>query len=389
MCVLSYAQAENVMTHSNTQFELTPPVPPRASPSKGQRRFNQLTKKIDALKQQLREWQEGVSAYDRAVAADYMPLMDAFDAQRRDFAYLLDQAHDNKLFKKRDKAKLRHLICTLVDELLARKDDAELKALHDRYSDVTFDEKNEVAGDTAKVMMEDMFGIEFPDEIDVNDPEQVRAYAQRRLDEAQAKAESRRAKLKKSPRQVEREQRQEAEALNIRKSIQDVYRKLAAALHPDRERDDTQRQRKTELMQRVNVAYNKKDLLQLLELQLEVEQVDQLRADRISDERLVHYNKVLNEQCKELQGEIDAIVWPVMARLDMPPYTRPTPALLMTCLRDDIRELKENIAALQHDIQDFQNPQRLKAWLKEYRVPPQPRLDDFFDFTLDDPRAPF
>ncbi len=377
------------MTQSNTQFELTPPVPPRASPSKGQRRFNQLTKKIDALKQQLREWQEGVSAYDRAVAADYMPLMEAFDAQRKDFAYLLDHAHDNKLFKKRDKTKLRHLICTLVDELLGRRDDAALKALHDKYSDVTFDEKNEVAGDMAKVMMEDMFGIEFPDELDVNDPEQVRAYAQQRLDEERARAESRRAKRKKSPKQLEREQRQEAEALNIRKSIQEVYRKLAAVLHPDRERDEAQRQRKTELMQRVNVAYNKKDLLQLLELQLEVEQVDQSRVDRLPEERLVHYNKILNEQCKELQSEIDAIVWPVMARLDMPPYTRPTPALLMTCLRDDIRGLKESIAALQHDIQDFQNPQRLKAWLKEYRVPPRPRLDDFFDFTLDDPRAPF
>jgi hypothetical protein len=47
---------------------------------------------------------------------------------------------------------------------------------------------------------------------------------------------------------------------------------LVAALHPDREPDEQERKRKTELMQRVNTSYGKKYLLLLLELQLEIEQ---------------------------------------------------------------------------------------------------------------------
>ncbi len=47
-----------------------------------------------------------------------------------------------------------------------------------------------------------------------------------------------------------------------------------AVLHPDREPDEAERVRKTELMQRVNEAYSKKDLLQLVALQLEIEQID-------------------------------------------------------------------------------------------------------------------
>ena len=48
-------------------------------------------------------------------------------------------------------------------------------------------------------------------------------------------------------------------------SIREVYRKLAGALHPDRESDPQERERKTALMQRVNQAYAKNNLLQLLD----------------------------------------------------------------------------------------------------------------------------
>jgi hypothetical protein len=71
-------------------------------------------------------------------------------------------------------------------------------------------------------------------------------------------------------------------------------------LHPDRETDPQERERKNALMQRVNQAYSKNSLLQLLELQLELEHIDQSAINNLSEDRLKHYNKILKEQVKEL-----------------------------------------------------------------------------------------
>jgi len=76
-------------------------------------------------------------------------------------------------------------------------------------------------------------------------------------------------------------------------------------------------------------------------------------------------------------------------QFDMHPRTRLTPGLLMTRLRDDIRALKETVANLRFEMRDFQDPKRLKAWLKEYRVPPEPRLDEWMDFPFDDFESSF
>ncbi|MFX6949690.1 molecular chaperone DnaJ, partial [Acinetobacter baumannii] len=78
----------------------------------------------------------------------------------------------------------------------------------------------------------------------------------------------------------------------------------ASALHPDRELDESERARKTALMQQVNQAYEKNDLSRLLELQLELEQIDQRSIHGVSEERLTHYNHILTEQLGDLDQEI-------------------------------------------------------------------------------------
>jgi hypothetical protein len=76
-------------------------------------------------------------------------------------------------------------------------------------------------------------------------------------------------------------------------SVRDIYRKLASVLHPDRETDPTERERKTALIQRANQAYGRNDLLELLTLQIETEQIDAGALADIPEARLRHYNDVL------------------------------------------------------------------------------------------------
>ncbi|MFT4510396.1 hypothetical protein [Caballeronia sp. 15711] len=75
-------------------------------------------------------------------------------------------------------------------------------------------------------------------------------------------------------------------------------------MHPDREINPQERERKTALMQMANQAYRKNSLLQSMELQLALEQIDQSVINNIGEDRLKHYNKILKEQVGELDHEI-------------------------------------------------------------------------------------
>ena len=79
-------------------------------------------------------------------------------------------------------------------------------------------------------------------------------------------------------------------------------------------------------MQRVNQAYDKNNLLQLLELQLELEHIDQSAIDNISEDRLKHYNKILKDQLAELEQEIVHVEGGFRAQFGISPFVEVSPA---------------------------------------------------------------
>jgi chromosome segregation ATPase len=200
------------------------------------------------------------------------------------------------------------------------------------------------------------------------------------MQEQQRRLEEKRASRKKTAKQLEKEARQQEEEKNLSKSIQEVFRKLAAALHPDREQDTQEKERKTKIMQQVNVAYAKKDLLRLLELQLEFEHIDQAHLNNIAADRLKYFNKILQEQLVELEQEITQIEMPFKMQLQMSPFLKLTPTKLLAQLEFDIKDVQHDISRLEADLARFQVPANLKAWLKTYSIPKKTSnpLDDFF-----------
>src|SRR5205085_9368643 len=110
--------------------------------------------------------------------------------------------------------------------------------------------------------------------------------------QAQA-ADARREAKASRRRKTAAQQRREDEAQQATQSVREIFRKLASALHPDRETDSAQREVKTALMQQVNQAYTSNDLLALLELQLRIEQVDAAHMAQADAQRVKHYNRVL------------------------------------------------------------------------------------------------
>jgi hypothetical protein len=305
-------------------------------------------------------------------------------------ATLLDNAYTERRLTRREKNKLSHLIQQIAEDVLRSAPDDELKALHDKHAPTGYDEINAATAAFMKEILTDVYGLDVDDEVDISNPEQLSAHVARQLDaqlsEREHAAAQARANRKKTTKQIEKEQKLKAEAQNVHRSLQEVYRKLAAALHPDRERDDASRERKTALMQRVNVAYESKDLLQLLELQLEVEQVDKAHIRGLSDAKLLHYNKILREQCEELTQALQEAQAPFRHQFGLLAQRTLTISTVMMHMERDIRELRRAIAQLQGDLRNFLDTPYLKAWLRDYEILQQPGLEDVLALALEGDR---
>ena len=155
----------------------------------------------------------------------------------------------------------------------------------------------------------------------------------------------------------------------ISQSLREIYRKLVSGLHPDRETDPTERERKTVLMQRVNQAYDAGQLLQLLELQLEMEQIDTEHIAGLGEARLKHYNQVLAEQEADLTHQVEVLKHSFLAQYQMSPFESYTPKKIGTMMSEELVVLQKMIAA-QRDLLELltEYPGMFKRWLKDDRA---------------------
>jgi hypothetical protein len=356
--------------------------PAAASPlSRAHKQFNSLIKKLDAARALLAEWKETLFAVSSRIDAEYWPLREASDARLRQLVLLLDEMHSHKLLGKRERTKLSAFLSMTSAQLLEEADDAVFKDIYNRHSGSDFDAEMADSADEIRYLMEKMLGAEFKGEIDVRSPEAMIAALQAQM-EAQKRGAAPEPKPEpETPRprraaELARERRHAAEAERLKQSLREIFRKLASQLHPDRETDEAQRQRKTALMQRVNVAYAANDMLGLLELQLEVEQIDVAGLANLSEERIKQYNKVLKEQLGELEMEIDGLEEEAALQMDADIFDEVTPAAMKRMLDDDIAALQIKIAIIEEDVRTLGDVKMLKSWLKEMQLPKLRRDDD-------------
>lgn len=363
-------------------------VPAQAALSPAQKKFNNLIKKIDAQKQLLAEWQEMFERCQRDAVEKLAPLKQCMKEQQTAMVQLLDRQFTSNKFTRTQQEKLTHIIVEFCEELLCSDDNAELKAMYNKYTQSDYDSEVEEEQDVTTEFMKSMFEKEFgialdDDDIDLENPQATAERLTAKVKQLEAEAEAAaaaRPQRKKSAKQLAKEAREAEEAANVSKSIQAVYRQLTGALHPDREQNPVERERKTELMKQVTVAYSNKDLLKLLELQLAVEQIDQSKLSSLSAERLKHYNKILSDQLAELQDEVMLKEEQIRMMLQLSPFEPLSPNRLVTLLKHDIQTMQAALKGIQNDLQVFQDVKNLKAWLKNFRLPePEFEFDPFLD----------
>lgn len=155
---------------------------------------------------------------------------------------------------------------------------------------------------------------------------------------------------------------QRAQAKKIaNQSFKQIYLKIAAVIHPDREQDEQKKHEKTELLQQVNQAYEAKDLFALLALQLQLGQ----QAKQIAEQQLKAYNIMLEEQLEKLTQEIDEIIYSFNWNERMLSTNRKIKISdLHAQYEQDWSELKQR---LKHDeiiLQNFKDLQLLKELIR-------------------------
>ncbi len=351
-----------------------------------QKRFNSLIKKINTHKKKLIDWQTSIDNYKKGIATQLRPLEKNLNEHEINMVRLLDKLHDKYKFTQLEREKIGYIITKLCSELIEIWRHEELKPLINKYNTFDFDAQRKVMenmGNTFLTFMLNQSGIDInEDEIDITNPEATAQKLREKLDQIEKEEQAReqiaqkKYKGKKTPRQLALEAKKREEAMQISKSIQSVYRQLVASLHPDREQDPTERQRKTELMQKVTVAYSNKDLLQLLELQLLVEQIDQDNINNIADNKLKYYNKILQRQLHELQDEITIVEHQAYFTIKPPASFSLTPKNIPKILQDKIFEKQQAITNTQQNLAFITGAKKLKLWLRDYEMPEPEYVDE-------------
>jgi hypothetical protein len=363
MPLLSETRVKRVNIAANAQAPL----------SKDQKAFNNLIKKIEGQGKKIADWEAAIPLFRQKYTSDLLPLVEKETDLQISLAAALDRAHGQKGLTKPERRKLSNFIVELTEQVLAQREHEATKGLYNKHSHSDFDADEAAERELAKAMLEGVLGMDLGDDLDLSSPEEVMKKVEAQYRAQQEDWQEAQANRKKSARELAQEARREAEEKQMSQSVREVYRKLASSLHPDRETDPEEQQRKTELMQRANQAYEKGNLLQLLELQLELEHIDQAHLAGMKPERLKRYIKILKGQLAELEEEVLRVEDGFAAQFGLHPFEKQTPSGIMTLLHVDIAQCEVGIRQLKNQIEAAADLKALKAWMK---MMPNRRLRD-------------
>lgn len=345
-----------------------------ASLSKAQKTFNTLVKHIEKRRERLGAWEAVMPAFQKKFVDALLPLEQEATALRIRLIHLLDDTFLQKGLSKAEQRTLSDLIADMARDLLNVSGDAALKIIYNRHAESGQVGNAAAEPEPTETAREPQPQSRPADDLDLLSPDELAERMQAELDAqferdmaAHAAREAQRAKRKKAPKQSAAQARVEAEQAESSKSIREIYRKLASALHPDRETDPLEQQRKTVLMQRVNRAYEKGNLLQLLELQLEIEQIDRRAIDGLSEARLTRYNGILEEQLRELDQEIQHVENDFRRTYGIASSNKVAPDTVLRMLARDIAGMQRSNQDLAVALREFEDPDQVRSWLKDMK----------------------
>jgi hypothetical protein len=329
-----------------------------------QERFNKLIERVANLTRQTETHRGWAERYIPLRTNTVGPLRKQRDALKRAMVLFLHQRLGGTDLGAAQRRMASRLVCSMSASFAAQGD-AEMQALHDAYSEQSFAQNQSAAASVTLAMLEEHYGIDLDLINTQGSPDEVLRAAMQHLrerDEAeQAQRAARKAKRPKTARQEEAHLKDQ----DANSALKTIYRQLASALHPDREADPEARKHKTALMGEANAAYERRDLLALLQLQLRIEQVDSVSIGRMAHSRLVALSRLLSEQSKALSQDLLRLQLQLFDAFSLHHGTRVSEARIVGSIEEERQALQAAIDQMEADTTRVQDPAQLKRWLKE------------------------
>jgi len=339
-----------------------------ASPAR--KRFDKLLRQLEQRRAELHAWAEAIPRWQQRHHEQLQPLLEQRMALDLAMIELLDGYAARIKLGKADRAYLSELVCDLAEPLIASGHD-ELKPIFDRHSELGYDEEAVEAEEMLKYAIGAACGLDFGEIDELDSQEALFEKVQERLRQQDEHARQRDARRRTRGKQAAVEP----------PPLRELYRKLAANLHPDRAHDGADVEWRTRLMQRLNAAYKANDLIGLLELQAEIGLLDAAGVDAWSDVRLAQYSRELAQQCKDIERELLRVEMAFCEDYGLEPATRLRPQHLDKLLARLKRQLEDALAVMRRDLRMLEEPQAFKRWLKAQRqlVRERDRFEQAFD----------
>lgn len=329
-----------------------------------QQRFNRLLERNETLARRMAALQAMADMHRGQHAQKVHPLEGTRDALMRDMVRLLDERLRKPGLSRNQQRQAREILCGLAAPF-AQSGDEAMRAMHDAHGEQSLDEQQRAEAQATQEFLEEMLGQTFDDEVDFSNPEAVlRASMEQMQRAAQAEQAARDARKARRAKPA-RLNKAEAEAQDANAALRGIFRQLASALHPDREPDPAERVRKTALMSEANAAYDRRDLLALLQLQLRAELVDGRSVARLAQDKLAALTALLKERADLLQRELAVAEQRLRMEFALPPYAAVSEGALRRHIVEQQSQLQYDIGQMQRDLRTIRDDAALKRWLRE------------------------
>jgi hypothetical protein len=345
-------------------------APDHARLSPAQKRFNELLARIEVLTHQVQRLQAWSDRHRHAhVQALYTAAQQARELRKSLLLFLHEQLHSADLTAQQQRM-ARNKLRSLMD-LLSPLADPQVQALADLYADdeVDQEEAQELAeaAERVRAKIEAALGQPIDNPSQYRTPEAMVAAGMRQWQRQQEADDDRKA-AKRAARKAKNKpgaEKAEVQQTDAKTALRTIYRQLASALHPDREPDEQERQRKTSWMSEVNAAYEKADLSTLMRLQMQVTQVDPQASARMADDKLQAMCLLLKEQVSALEDDLDQMQFRLSRELCIPVRADADEAVMAQALQRMQADQRHEVESLESDLRRIAHEAELKRWLKE------------------------
>ncbi len=349
--------------------------------SPAQRRFNQLLSQTETLAKKIENARKLADAHRQVAAKTLAPLEKKRNGLMRDMALWLDERLKRKGLTTRQKTMARELLRHLAAALASTGDEA-MHALYAAHSDTTLAEDEKADAADLKTVIEAMLGKKIgDDDTPFESLDDLMRASMAKMQEASAGEDathaSAQSKHKKTAAQLKAEAKATAQLEDATGALRTIYRQLVSALHPDRETDPHEQVRKTALMKEANTAYEKRDLLALLQLQLRAELLDTSQMASMAKEKLAALTTLLKNRVAVLNQELFAIERQMIGEFNLPMFSTVSAVSLRRHLIESELNLHEEISVMQQDLAMVQDDAHFKRWLRAQENGRQD--DDRFD----------